>query len=116
MSKELSTDVRQKPTVVAEPQEKLFTLEELIEARKFTFEELVEVWYFSMIHGATLWQYCQDTNKKLPDDFMRGLDGIKDKLVTPLELQEVLKSRALMVGLFDELSTTNTTSDTPIQE
>lgn len=82
----------------------------------YTLDELREVWYFSMLHGATLWQYCQDTNKTLPDDFNKGLHALLLKVVTAHDLQEVLKSRALMVGLFDELSNTNTTPETTGQE
>lgn len=78
----------------------------------YTLDEMKEVWYFSMLHGATLWQYCQDTNKTLPDDFNRGLHGLLSKVVTAHDLQEVLKSRALMVGLFDECINELTTNDT----
>lgn len=87
----LSTEVTQKPQVVLDNTTKVFS-----------FNELLEVWYFSMLHGATLWQFGIDTDKNLPEDFMVGLDAIRAKLVSPLELQEVLKSRALMVGLFEE--------------
>lgn len=82
----------------------------------YTLDELKEVWYFSMLHGATLWQYCQDTGKELPATFEKGIHGLLTKVLTAHDLQEVLKSRALMVGLFDELSSVNTTPETTGQE
>lgn len=84
----------------------------------FTLDEMMQVFYFSILHGATLWQYSIDTNKNLPDDFNKGLDGIRARVTTALELQEVLKSRALMVGLFEEYinPTTNSTSLTEVKE
>ena len=82
----------------------------------FTLDELKEVWYFSMLHGATLWQYCQDTEKQLPEAFNVGIHGLLSKVITAHDLQEVLKSRALMVGIFEELVTASkdnhTTKDT----
>lgn len=84
--------------------------------RLFTFDEMKEVWYFSTLLGATLWQYCQDTEKPLPESFDRGLFALKEKLISPLELQEVLKSRALTVGLFEELTSVSIPTETPTKE
>lgn len=85
----------------------------------YTLDELKEVFYFSLLHGATLWQYCQDTGKELPKAFEAGTHGLLSKVVTAHDLQELLKSRALLVGVFDELCgnpTVNTTPESTGQE
>lgn len=94
MKNELSVDVLEKPASI--------DISTKNGEKMFSFEELREVWYFSMIHGATAWQYLVDNKKDMPTDFMKGLDAIREKVVSPIELQEVLKSRGLMVGLFHE--------------
>lgn len=78
----------------------------------YTFDELRELWYISMLHGATLWQYCQDTGKELPKDFERGLDLLREEVEEVNSIKFLLSNRFALVGLFDELLAAHTHNST----
>lgn len=85
----------------------------------YTFEQLKEVWYFSMLQGASLWQYSIDKKRKLPSDFEKGLNSIRESLTDPEALQFLLGTNIVIFGLYDEaidkdqpvLSTSQTTKN-----
>lgn len=68
----------------------------------YTFQEIKEVWYKSLIDGATLWQYCQDTKKTLPVDFVQITDLLFANINDPISLKTLLDNSAVMCGLADE--------------
>ncbi len=70
---------------------------------KYSLDELRDVWYFAMIQGATLWQYCQDTKRDLPEDFNLGIVKIFNHIDDIETLKTLLGSSQLACGLFDEL-------------
>jgi len=74
----------------------------------YTFDELREMWYLSMIQGATLWQYCQDTKKELPVSFDKGLNLVREQLKDVDDIKKLLSSNFLLIGLYEELFTSNT--------
>lgn len=69
----------------------------------YTFDQMKEVWYFSMIQGASLWQYSIDKKRNLPQDFDKGLDGIRNTLTDPKALQFLLGASVVLFGLYDEM-------------
>ena len=69
----------------------------------FSFDNLKEVWYFAMLQGATLWAYSQDKDRKLPDDFEKGLMGIREHIKDADTLKYLLSSTPVVMGLYDEI-------------
>lgn len=68
----------------------------------YTFDQMKEVWYFAMIQGASLWQYSQDKKRNLPDDFNKGLNGVRENIADPSAMQLLLGSNVVLFGLYDE--------------
>jgi hypothetical protein len=74
--------------------------------KQYTVEDLIDVWCRGVTNGATMWQYCQDTHRILPNSFEAGLLEVvneirssKDKAVT---LQAVINNNMILLGVFDE--------------
>ena len=52
--------------------------------------------------GATLWQYCLDT-QKTPEDFAIGIKGLS-KEIDSIEKSEVIcADKVLLIGVFEEI-------------
>lgn len=69
---------------------------------EYSFQQVREVWYKSLIDGATLWQYCQDTKKNLPQDFEKIADLLFNNTTDVAQLKTILDNSAFMCGLADE--------------
>lgn len=72
----------------------------------YTIDDMIDVWCRAMTNGATLWQYCIDTNRPLPTSFEAGLIELvnevrhsDDKVKT---LQQMINNNMLLLGVFDE--------------
>lgn len=72
----------------------------------FTIDDLIDVWCRGCTNGATLWQYCQDTNKKLPISFEAGLIELSNEVRNSQQkheaLQTVINNNMILLGIFDE--------------
>ena len=80
------------------------------EKLKLGFDEVMEVWYFAMLQGATLWGYSQDTKRNLPDDYMTGLDGLREQIKDFNTLKVLLANQFIVCGLYDEVLSTSSVS------
>lgn len=69
----------------------------------YTLDDLLQVWYYGMINGATIQQFCQDNNLKADDGLKHLYDYVKG-LNDPAALRELLKDKAVMLGLYCECS------------
>ena len=72
----------------------------------YTIDDLIDVWCRGVTNGATLWQYCQDTNRPLPVSFEAGLvelvNEIRNSKDKPRTLQDFINNNMLLLGVFDE--------------
>lgn len=72
----------------------------------FTIDDMIDVWCRGVTNGATLWQYCQDTNKPLPTSFEAGLIELVNEIRTsedkPKTLQDFVNNNLILLGVFDE--------------
>lgn len=70
------------------------------------FDKYLEVWYLAIIQGATLWGYCQEKDRKLPVDFQKGIDSVRESVKSDTDPMSTLKyllgSTPVLLGLFDE--------------
>jgi hypothetical protein len=74
--------------------------------RVYIIDDLIDVWCRGVTNGATLWQYCQDTNKPLPNSFEAGLIELVNEIRTsenkPKTLQEFINNNMMLLGVFEE--------------
>lgn len=72
----------------------------------FTIDDLIDVWCRGCTNGATLWQYCQDTNKILPSSFEAGLLELSNEVRNSQQkheaLQAIINNNMILLGVFDE--------------
>lgn len=72
----------------------------------FTIDDMIDVWCRGVTNGATLWQYCQDTEKPLPSSFEAGLielvNEIRNSEDKPSTLQDFVNNNMILLGVFDE--------------
>lgn len=80
---------------------------------EYSFTQAREIWYKSLIDGATLWQYCQDTKKSLPGDLVKAVDMMFANITDVSSLKTIMDNSAVMCGLADEyLASSKGTDDT----
>lgn len=72
----------------------------------YSIDDLLDVWCRGVTNGATLWQYCQDTNRPLPTSFEAGLIELINEIRSSPEkaktLQDFINNNMLLLGVFDE--------------
>jgi hypothetical protein len=72
----------------------------------FTIDDMIDVWCRGVTNGATLWQYCQDTDRPLPSSFEAGLielvNEIRNSEDKPKTLQDFVNNNMILLGVFDE--------------
>jgi hypothetical protein len=74
--------------------------------KTYTIDDLIDVWCRGCTNGATLWQYCQDTDKKLPNTFEAGLIELTNEIRIAEDrhtaLKNILNNNMLLLGVFEE--------------
>lgn len=86
------------------------TLEETAERLRpevlYTIDDLIDVWSRGMTNGATLWQYCQDHEYKLPSSFEAGslelVNEVRNSKDKSQALQAMINNNMLLLGVFTE--------------
>lgn len=72
----------------------------------YTIDDMIDIWCRGVTNGATLWQYCQDTNRPLPTSFEAGLielvNEIRNSEDKPRTLQDFINNNMILLGVFDE--------------
>lgn len=81
---------------------------------EYSFIQVREIWYKSLIDGATLWQYCQDTKKSLPGDFVKVVDMMFANITDESSLKTIMDNSAVMCGLADEYLASSKGSVEPV--
>lgn len=74
--------------------------------RVYTIDDLIDVWCRGVTNGATLWQYCQDTDRPLPSSFEAGLielvNEVRHSTDKSRTLQDFINNNMILLGVFDE--------------
>lgn len=74
--------------------------------QNYTIDDMIDVWCRGVTNGATLWQYCQDTNRPLPTSFEAGLielvNEIRHSKDKPRTLQDFINNNMILLGVFEE--------------
>lgn len=84
-----------------------FTEDDVKDTREvYTIDDLIDVWCRGCTNGATLWQYCQDTNRPLPTSFEAGLIELVNEVRTSgnksKTLQDFVNNNMILLGVFEE--------------
>ncbi len=53
------------------------------------------------VAGATLWQYCKDTNKN-ERVFAKGMKGLSKLIDSPEKCEAICSDKMLLIGCFEE--------------
>ena len=79
------------------------------EQKVFSLDDLIEVWYQGCFNGASLWQYCQDSNYTIPDQFQEGMNKLREQIRKDgvITLQTLALNSLILLGTFDNLINTS---------